>query len=814
MIRKHPYILLGVFLALLAGAILFIAVAGNREQSHLFEGQLRCESLDSDWERVYYDGRRESVTLPSSLETEDGFIVLETRLPRIEEDGMNLSFYCLQQDAAVYVDDELRTWYVESLVEDVSRMPSGGHLKARNGRPSANIYVFTDLYKKDSRATLRIEYYSSAFYDRNAGEVFIGDQLGIWKHYFDRRIGVVAADITMAAIAAIAMVMMIIYSVRTKHRMSLAYLLTGVLMIGLWKFTDNSVDNPFRQFIFRDNAAVQNASYMMEYFMLVPVLCYLDRLQKGRYHRIYAVVGWIDVVSALMAVVLDASETLYYSQFEPVLILMVGVCILTIFVSLFLDIKKGFAKEYTPVVVSLFFLTLTGVMELVALYDARFRAFTGFVVYGLLVIVVAAILDTCVELSRARAEVTAANRASEEGMRFLSGMSHEIRTPVNTILGMNEMIRRETANEQVMEYSMDISNAGNTLVSLIDDIIDFTRMEAGGFEINEAPYQPSSLFNDVCVLTERSASDKKLEFSLNISPKIPAGLCGDVSRIRQIMLNIVTNAIKYTNEGRVILEVRGNERDGLFIFSFSVTDTGIGIREEDIRDIFEAYSRADESQNARIEGTGLGLAITKRLVDSMHGEIHVDSVYGRGSTFTVRIPQKISDPRPMGEFVRSSVSRIRDRDALAAFRAQGKRILAVDDNMTNLIVFRGLLKRSRMRIDIATSGMEALKMLSENDYDLVFMDHMMPGLDGVETLRELRAETDNRNHDTPVIVLTANVISGAEQMYMSEGFAAYLSKPIAPARLVDVLQKYLTTGAHGGQDQTVAAGIAASEASK
>ncbi|MBQ7557918.1 MAG: response regulator [Lachnospiraceae bacterium] len=776
-----------VILAIMAFITVYAFISGAMAKEYHFDDQLRCTGIDEGWEQLFSDGRREPVKLPSSLDTEEGLIVLEGTLPVIRDDGMYISVYCLQQDMALFIDDEPRACYVDGRTVT----PPAGHLKARTGRPSANVYVFAGVNASDSGKKVRIEYFSTSFFNRNAGEVFIGDQLGIWQHYFDRKIFLLTAILTMTVIAAIAAFMLILYSVRTQNRMNLSFLLTGVFMIGLWKFLDNPIDNPFRQFIFIDSPSIQNAAYVIEYFMIIPVLCYVDGIQKKRYHRLFAIEEWVMVASGATAAALDTFRILYLSQYEPILIASVIISVLSIFISVFLDFRKHLVHEYRMIVHSLIFLSLTAVTEVLALYFPAFSGFSGSAVYGIMVVMVTSILYTCVELSLARAETTAAVRSSEEGKRFLSGMSHGIRTPVNTILGMNEMIRRDSSNKQVLEYSTDIANAGNTLVSLIDDIIDFTKMETGKLEINEAPYQPASLFNDICVLTERIAEDKKLEFRLDISPDIPSGLVGDVSRIRQIMLNIMSNAIKYTSKGRVTLKAWGNENKDGYLFCFSVTDTGAGIKSDDIDHIFDAYSRVDESANARIEGTGLGLTITKRLTDSMRGEISADSIYGSGSVFTVKLPQKISDHRPIGEFRRSSVSRTRDEDSLASFRAQGKRLLAVDDNTTNLMVLRGLLKRSRMRIDVTTSGSEALKMLAQNDYDLVFMDHMMPEQDGVETLKILKSDENNRNYSTPVVVLTANVISGAEQMYMDAGFAAYLSKPIAPAKLAAILQQYL-----------------------
>jgi signal transduction histidine kinase/ActR/RegA family two-component response regulator len=387
----------------------------------------------------------------------------------------------------------------------------------------------------------------------------------------------------------------------------------------------------------------------------------------------------------------------------------------------------------------------------------------------------------------------AAVRANEAKSEFLANMSHEIRTPLNAIIGMNEMVMREEISPQAEEYSQNIYNAGQTLLAIINDILDFSKIESGKMEIVPVTYELSSVLNDVINMVTKKVTDKGLQFNTDISSSIPYQLFGDEVRIRQVVLNIVNNAVKYTQEGSVTLVVDWEWIDEVKIMlKLSVKDTGIGIKEEDLQKLFKGFQRVDLVNNRNIEGTGLGLAITKRLVAQMEGEIHVDSVYGEGSTFTVSLPQVVMDDRPMGDFAAAYQKMHKTREEQdETFTAPGARMLIVDDNRVNLTVAKGLIKKTQIQVDTAESGSEALEKIKTEHYHIILLDHMMPEMNGLDTLKNMRNQEENMSKDAAVIALTANAISGSREMYMAAGFDDYLSKPIDRVKYIELIQKYL-----------------------
>ena len=387
----------------------------------------------------------------------------------------------------------------------------------------------------------------------------------------------------------------------------------------------------------------------------------------------------------------------------------------------------------------------------------------------------------------------AAEQANQAKGDFLANMSHEIRTPMNAIIGMNEMVMREEISPQAAQYSEDIYNAGQTLLAIINDILDFSKIESGKMEIVPVTYELSSLLNDVLNMITKKVSDKGLELVTDVSPDIPHQLYGDEIRIRQIILNLVNNAVKYTEHGSVTLKVEGRKLEEKKIdLQISVVDTGIGIREEDLDKLFNSFQRVDMSANRKIEGTGLGLAITKQLAEQMNGFVRVESTYGQGSTFSVSLPQTVIDDTPIGEFGNASIGARRDkRDEEIAFTAPDARILIVDDNKVNLVVAKGLIKETQIQIDTVLSGEEALEKVKTNKYHIILLDHMMPVMDGMETLARMTKLEENASRDAVVIALTANAISGSRERYIAAGFEDYLSKPINAQRYKEMVYKYL-----------------------
>ncbi len=384
--------------------------------------------------------------------------------------------------------------------------------------------------------------------------------------------------------------------------------------------------------------------------------------------------------------------------------------------------------------------------------------------------------------------------ANEAKSSFLSNMSHEIRTPINAMLGMNEMILRESEDSDILSYSESIKAAGNSLLGIVNDILDFSRIESGKLELIPVSYDLSEMLNDLANLIKKRAEDKGLELVFDFDNNIPKHLLGDAVRIKQIISNILTNAVKYTEKGSVTLKMTYSDslEPGNIILKVSVEDTGIGIREEDLDRLYTKFERIDEKKNKNIEGTGLGMSITKGLLEMMNSDLSVESVYGQGSKFSFEIEQKKIDDEPLGDHEISNKESL-ERHVVyrETFRAPKAEILVVDDNPMNLMVFGNLLKRTGVRIDMAAHGDEALELSENKKYDLIFMDHMMPDKDGIETLHELRGRSGNPNVATPSVCLTANAIMGAREQYLAEGFNDYMTKPIDAEKLEGMLINYL-----------------------
>lgn len=395
-----------------------------------------------------------------------------------------------------------------------------------------------------------------------------------------------------------------------------------------------------------------------------------------------------------------------------------------------------------------------------------------------------------------------AESASKAKSIFLANMSHEIRTPINGILGMDSMLLKECKDETLRDYALNIQSAGQTLLSLINDILDISKIESGKMEILPVTYSVFTVLNDCYNMVAVRAKDKNLELVMDISPEIPTALFGDEVRIRQVVNNLLSNAVKYTNEGSVTLSVwaekvdvdpmQGDNTSRVELF-IQVKDTGIGIREKDREKLFADFVRLDEKRNRNIEGTGLGLNLTKQLLDMMGGTIEVESTYGVGSVFTVSLLQQVSDEKPLGDFEKLYRQHVNVVDAAQErFEAPEAKILVVDDVQMNLKVFVGLLKSTKIQIDTAINGAEALELVQKQHYDVIFLDHMMPVMDGVEAFRRMKKLEKNPNANTPVVMLTANAVAEARNGYMDEGFSDYMAKPIREEVLLATLKKFLS----------------------
>ncbi len=430
-------------------------------------------------------------------------------------------------------------------------------------------------------------------------------------------------------------------------------------------------------------------------------------------------------------------------------------------------------------------------------FDSAFSVIMVGALTSILLLFLTRLYDEETELTRQqKKEIEELNKAENH---FFSSMSHEIRTPINTIIGLNEIILRGDISEDVAENARNIQGASKMLLTLINDILDLSKIKSGKMEIINVSYETGALFSEIVNMIWIKAREKGLEFRLQVDPSIPSMLCGDEVRIKQVLINLLNNAIKYTSVGTVTLSIRCERLmlNRVRVW-YSVEDTGQGVKKENIPYIFNAFKRVNEEKNRHIEGTGLGLSIVQQLVELMGGEISVNSVYTKGSTFVVTLEQDIVNSRELGTFTLASRSRVHEGEQYhQSFEAPDAHILVVDDNEMNLKVVHKLLKETKVQIDTAESGAECLRLTQYQHYDTILMDHLMPEMDGIECLHALRTQPGGLCQDVPVIALTANAGSNNQLLYRKEGFAGYLAKPVSGALLeaaiLNILPKELVT---------------------
>ncbi len=390
------------------------------------------------------------------------------------------------------------------------------------------------------------------------------------------------------------------------------------------------------------------------------------------------------------------------------------------------------------------------------------------------------------DLEKAKIEAENANRAKS---RFLAKMSHEIRTPINAILGMNEMIIRESNQEPILEYAQDVKDSSELLLNLINEILDSAKVESGVVEIVEEKYGLASLLNDLHNMIQIRAKEKNLELIFDVNGNIPGAYIGDEKRIKQVLLNILTNAVKYTEHGSVTFKVDATVAEDRATLHFAVKDTGIGIRKENLSKIYEDFMRFDPTKNKNVEGTGLGMSISRQFLKLMGSELQIESEYGVGSVFSFDLEQEIAEKAPLGNFKERLRQAQDKKEERILYTAPLAKVLVVDDNRMNLKVFSKLLRQTEIQVYEADSGKACLEMLKKNSFHMVFLDHMMPEMDGIETFRIIKEE--RLCEGVPIVMFTANALVDDRAKYLQEGFDDVLSKPILPGHLDAVILKLL-----------------------
>lgn len=744
-------------------------------ESDVADGEYRCEEFSGEWFWVQEDGSKVAIEIPGKYQIErNEMMTVETALPEEIPHNSYLCFRSAKQEMNLYVDGVLRREYSTK----GTRM---------FGKISAVAYIFLELTPEDAGKTLTLEVQTDSSYSGIFYTVYYGNRIGVWNYFFSQY----GVEVIVAFFALILGLVSIaagtILRVYYHKEIVLEYLGWGVFIAAIWLIS-NSI---FRQLISPNLSVINDMAFLALMLLPLPFLIYMNGIQKQRYQKMYEICSNLIIIDFVICTLLHVSKCVDYTDTISYMALVDSVSIISMGIAIALDIWKGYVKEYLWVALGILASVGAAFIQMV-MYFQRTTTFSGAILaVGLILLLLFAVVNTIHEILQMEGEKQRALLSNESKGKFLANMSHEIRTPINAVLGMNAMILRESTDKKIKEYAVDIQNAGQSLLALINDILDFSKIESGKMELIPVEYDFSSMIHDIVNMISMKAEAKDLTVDLYVDEKLPSRLKGDDVRVRQILVNLLNNAVKYTEKGGVTLHVSGETGEDSVVLKFVVEDTGIGIKEEDIEKLFKEFERIEEERNRNVEGTGLGMSIAVQLLELMGSKLQVESVYGQGTKCFFQLEQKIIDFEPIGNLEERIRQQAVGYSYNVMFTAPKANILVVDDNAINRKVFVNLLKETKVNIDEAASGQECLEKICETRYDLIFLDHMMPEMDGVETLHHMKEQTEHRCCGTPVIALTANAIAGAREMYLSEGFDGFVSKPINPEKLEKLLVEKL-----------------------
>lgn len=765
-----------LFWSLLAFWILFCSFTYLNSWEDYRINDENCRSFNQGW--VLSEDGTTPVSVPSRIHGDSTVVGIRNTIPEEINGRITIMVKGLHQDIQVFIDGEL--------VGEMNNAES-----RRFGQHTPSGYVLIPVEQEDAGKQIEIQY--SAIEPETAGQINdirIGSDIGIlfWM------LSSYGSDVLFAVLLFYTGSVIVIFGIairfvfRENPNVNITYLGVTAICTAVWMIGENWL----KQFYYGNLAVGEMIFWEALFIAPIPIMFYVNRLQEERYSRLYFAGTTTALVVNITMIILELTNTYDFFQMYPAgwaVILGGG---LLIMYTIIRDWIKGTTQWKLLVGIIVLFLCI-----LLQMWAFRYHA-TGifannYISLGLILFLIIMGISAITSMMKQKQEQILAIKSNETKSDFLANMSHEIRTPINAILGFDEMLLREERDEQTLEYAANIKSAGENLLSLVNDILDFSKVESGKMEIIPEEYKTSAMLTDVVNLTYLKAQEKGLSFEIYIGKDIPRKLYGDEMRVKQILTNVLNNAVKYTEAGRVILSVNFDKLDEANgRLRISVEDTGIGIEPENISKITESFQRFDIQRNRSIEGSGLGMSIVASLLQVMGGRLKIYSTYGEGSDFRILIPQGIRDASPIGNYQKDFRNALRNMAPYQElFTAPQANILFVDDNVMNLSVAKGLLKKTKIQIETAESGAACLELTRKVKYDLIFMDHLMPEMDGVETLQRLRGEEDNPNQQTPVIALTANAIKGSRDFYIQEGFCDYLTKPVAGERLEEVLLKLL-----------------------
>lgn len=768
--RRTLYLVIAVSFLLAVAYMIYYIVCGV---APLFPVDRVTEI--NEWTYVDQITGPRTVTTPTRVDKKDRDVfIFRATLPESIPDGAVIAFL-LRSDFMLEIGDRIAREWNKNEAPIV-------------GGPAKNSYFVIPLLEEDSGQTISLTIRDSG-YGGSMYSPVLGNKYDVIR-YLEVDNGIVLFVIALSLLISSFVIVLIglIFRFLYKFEIKLTKMAIGVFIASLWMVTDSFVF----QFILRTQFIDGFMSYMCTLCMTLPFIGYLDAVQDYRYEKIYIAVSTFETFNLILFATLHFSEALNFSRGLKYLDTNIGVGIIICLGVTIYDVVKGNAGKYKLVAYGFLIFMVLSIADILFINLALVRVEGVAILFGLFILFAFAIGQQLTEIRQMQVD---RDRANEEGAmktRFLTSMSHEIRTPINSILGMNEMIIKESRDPAIIEYAGIINDSGNLLLSLINDILDVSRIDNEMEEIVCSNYDPEKLFESATEMLVTLARKKGLEVKTGKPQNLPEMLYGDEKRILQIVVNLITNAVKYTDNGTVTFTGDCFDTQDGYELCFYVSDTGIGIRREDIDNIFDPFHRLELNKNQSIQGTGLGLSIVKNLTEMMGGSVNVESTYGKGSTFSVRIPQRPQVKKGSTKYnpgIFSEEDKLDDIDP--NYIAPEARILEVDDNISNQVVVRQFLKETGAILDVASDGNEALRLCGINKYDVILMDHMMPDPDGIETMHMIRTMEGSLNASTPEIILTANAIMGSRARYEAEGFDNYLSKPVESQRLLKMVRKYL-----------------------
>lgn len=730
----------------------------------------------NEW--VYYD----QLDVPQQLYTpcvldvtgRDTF-VFETTLPSAIEEGSVLAFLNLS-DIDISIDGQpFYSWRQETV-------PIwGGSAK--------NSYFLIDLPPSYSGSKIKITRYGTL--NKKFVDVFVGPKDAVARTLIVKNdLFGFALSLFLLVLSAFVIIGSFFLRKLYHKKVYLTTIAVGIFVASSWLFVDSFIF----EFLFNTKYIDGLMSYVITTSILFSFMYYMDDVQEHRFHVAYFVLGLFELFNQIFFITLHLTgiQNLALSLVALDILVLLGVVALLIITVI--DLIKCKAGNYRICMHGFVLFMISAVLEIVLVNVTPERVQGGAILFGLYLLLGFAIAQEFVDIRKMQHEKDLASANAGARTQFLANISHEIRTPINSILGMNKMIIKETDDSKIESYANIVNESGELLLSLINNILDFSKIDSGKHEIVNTVYNPRKIISNICRAMSSAATDKNINWIYTISENMPEMLYGDSKSLSQILINLLSNAVKYTNVGGVCLTAECEITDKC-ILTIKVTDTGIGIKREDLKMIFDPFSRTDLEKNQSIQGTGLGLAITKQLIEEMGGSINIDSEYGIGSTFIVTLPQDIPTKEQIQTAQNAPTVLSSDEDKLDAinpsYQAPDAKVLVVDDNNTNLIVVKAFLKDTKLQLDLSTSGKEAFQKCCNQKYDLILMDHMMPECDGIEAMHLIKEKSESLNSSTPIIILTANASKDSEIGYIQEGFDNYLSKPVDSDKLIKMVRMYL-----------------------